>query len=285
MTRPRIPVIVTVFAALVLALLPVRALADDEIARDSSERSLLSYRESGCTEINYQRGGLARAVRPLVPKRFALADFPGVPEGAPPRVYLLISEVTCDRGRFPGHATSQGPYTFVIVSASVTAVEGDQRDGAYVLFYVTENRTQLAALRRLGWPVTSLSRRTTALITRDNSGTVLGSALHVVGGGWNHDLTAMSNAPLSSVEPSTAEYYRDTPTGPQTLCFDNLVSVAPAWYSGDLRGTPFATIAYVPPRFFMYPGGLVVGGWSVTVTTGSCPTSTARPLRVPLAES
>ena len=285
MTRPRIPVIVTVLAALVLALLPVRALADDEIARDSSERSLLSYRESGCTEINYQRGGLASAVRPLVPERFALADFPGVPAGAPPRVYLLISEVTCDRGRFPGHATNRRPYTYVIVSASVTAARGDQRDGAYVLFYATENRTQLAALRRTGWPVTSLSQRTTALITRDTSGTVLGSTLHVVGNGWDHDLTAMANGPLASVEPSTAEYYRDTPTGPQTSCFDNQVSVAPAWYSGDLRRTPFASIAYVPPQFFMYPGGLVVGGWRVTVTTGNCPTSTARPLKVPLKGS
>jgi hypothetical protein len=117
----------------------------------------------------------------------------------------LINEVTCDRGRFPNHATNQGPYTFVIVSAPVTAVTGDQRDGAYVLFYVTENRTQLSTLRRLGWPVTSLSRRTTAQVTRDISGTPHGVALHVVGGDWDHDLIAVANAPLSGVAPSTAD--------------------------------------------------------------------------------
>ena len=135
-------------------------------------------------------------MRPLVPDRFALADFHGVPEGSPPRVYLLINEVTCDRGRFPGRVSNMSHYTYVIVSALVTATEGDQRDGAYVLFYATENRAQRAALRRLGWPLTKLSRRTTAQITRDTGGTPLGSALHVVGGGWDHDLAAVANAPL-----------------------------------------------------------------------------------------
>jgi hypothetical protein len=281
MTRPRISVVVTVVAALILALLPTRALAGAEAPGGSWGRPLLSYRESGCTEIGYQRGGLASAVRPLVPDRFALADFPGVPEGAPPRVYLLVNEVTCDRGEFRGAAFRHSPYTFLIVSALVTATDGDQRDGAYVLFYATENRTQLNALRRLGWPVTPLSRRTTARVTRDTNGAVLGMALHVVGSGWDHDLAAVATAPPTGVEPSTGAYYRDTPTGPQTLCYANQVSSAPASYSGDLRGTPFERIAYVPPLFTGYPGGLVIGGWDATVTTGTCPTPKVSPRRGP----
>jgi hypothetical protein len=100
MTRSRIPVLVTMVTALVVALLPAPALADDKVARDPSGPTLLSYRESGCTEISYQRGGLTSAVRPLVQ--------------------------------------------------------------AYVLFYATENRTLLAAFRRLGLPVTGLSHHTTA---------------------------------------------------------------------------------------------------------------------------
>jgi hypothetical protein len=284
MTRPRISVIVTV-VALVLALLPTRALAGEETSNSSPRRPLLSYRESGCTEISYQRGGLASAVRPLVPERFALADFPGVPEGARPRVYLLVNEVTCDRGEFRKSASRHSPYTFIIVSALVTATDGNQRDGAYVLFYATESRTQLYALRRLGWPIAPLSQRTTTQITRDTSGAVLGTALHVVGFGWNHDLAAIASGPSTGVEPSTGEYYRDTATGPQTLCYANQVSSAPASYSGDLRGTPFATIAYVPPIFTAFPGSLVIGEWDATVTPDTCPTPKVSPRREPPAQS
>lgn len=273
MLRPRPPFLLALLAALVVALLAAPAQADSAVPRGAS--STLTYRESGCTEIAYQRGGLASAVRPLVPERFVLADFPGVPEGAPARVQLLVNEVTCEHGRFPGRGRVQRPYSYVIVSASVTATEGEQRDGAYVLFYATENREQLAALRRLGWPLTSLSRRTEALVTRDTTGTPVGSALHVVGGGWDHDLAAVANAPLPEPGASAAEYYRDTPEGAQTSCFANQASVTSASYSGDLRGTPFASVAYVPPVFTGYPGSLVVGGWEVAVTTGGCPATAA----------
>src|SRR5205823_11538191 len=126
----------------------------------------------------------------------------------------------------------------------VTATEGNQRDGAYVLFYVTENRTQLAAFRQLGWPMTPLSHHTTAQITQDTSGVVLGTALNVIGGGWDHDLAAIATARPTSAQASTGEYYRDTQTGPQTLCLANHISVTPAIYSRDLRATPCATIAY-----------------------------------------
>jgi hypothetical protein len=54
-------------------------------------------------------------------------------------VYLSVTEVTCDQDR-TDHASSPSSYTYLIVSAPVTATEGNQRDGAYVLFYVTENR-------------------------------------------------------------------------------------------------------------------------------------------------
>lgn len=101
MARRRIPVLVTLVTALVFAYLPAPALADGVVSRDSSERPLLSYRESGCTEINYQRGGQFSTVRPLVPDRFALTEFPPAPD----RVWLYVSEVTCDQGRFRGHAS------------------------------------------------------------------------------------------------------------------------------------------------------------------------------------
>lgn len=276
MTGPRVSVVVTLLAALVLAVLPSRAVADDRATPEPSVQPLLSYRERGCTEIAYERGGLASLVRPLVPDRFALQDFPGVPAGGAPRVYLALNEVTCERGRVPGRGDQRGPYTFLIVSAYVTATEGRQRDGAYVLFYATENRTQLKALRRLGWPVRALSRRTTTHFTRDTSGGVLGASLHVVGRDWNHDLSFIATGLPTPVEPETSEYYRDTTAGRLTLCYANQVSVGSASYSGDLRGTEFATVAYVPPLFTGFPGALVVGGWDATVTTGDCPTSTTR---------
>ena len=82
----------------------------------------------------------------------------------------------------------------------------------------------------------------------------------------------MATARPTDAEPSTAEYYRDTLTGPQTLCMANQISEAPTTYSGDLRGTPFATIAYVPPLFTNYFAWLVHGGWDATVTSTGCPT-------------
>src|SRR6478609_1168295 len=93
------------------------AVGDPKVAGGHSEPSLLSYRESGCTEISYQRGGRSSEVRPLVPERFALTDFPG----APGRVYLYVSEVTCDQDQTSDHAASPGSYTYLIVSAPVTA--------------------------------------------------------------------------------------------------------------------------------------------------------------------
>ena len=268
-------------AALVLAVLgvPAHARADDE-ARSAANRSTPYFRETGCTEIGYLRGGLTSAVRPLVPERFALVDYPGFPEGSPPRVELYVNEVTCDRGRFLRGNDSRH-YTYLIVSAFVTSSEGDQRDGSYVLFFATESREQRVALRRAGWPVIALSKRTTALITRDTGGTPVGAALHVVGGRWDHDIAAVANSALSSVETSTYGFYRDTATGPSTLCFANRAAVAGASYSGDLRGTPFATVAYVPPQFTGYPATLVVGDWDATVTPGACPASTARRMTVP----
>lgn len=277
MTRTRLPLLLAVLAALVLALLPAHALANDAPA--AARTPTLSFTESGCTEIAYTRGGLISAVRPLVPERFVLADYPGLPAGAPRRAELLVNEVTCDQGRFPGHGGRRGHYTYLIVSVFVTATKGDQRDGAYVLFYATENRAQRAALRRLGWPVTSLSRRTTAHLTRDTTGSPLGAALHVVGGGWDHELAAVATAPLPQPEESTAQFYRDTRTGPSTLCFANHAAATSASYSGDLRGTRFATVAFAPPVFTGYPGFLVVGGWDATVTSGPCPTSPAPALR------
>ena len=269
MARRRIPVLVTLVTALIYALLPAPALADEVVSRHPSMRPLLSYRESGCTEINYQRGGQFSKVRPLVPDRFTLTEFPPATD----RVWLYVSEVTCDQGRFRGHAPTSGPYTFLIVSAPVTATEGGERDGAYVLFYATENRTQLDAFRRLGWPIAPLSRRTTTQVTRDTTGVTFGMAVHVVGGGWDHDIAALATTPPEQLESSSVEYYRDTPSGPQTLCMVNQTSVAAATYSGDLRGTPFATIAYVPPLFTNYGAGLVTGGWDATVTPGGCPPS------------
>lgn len=278
MTRTRRPLLAALLTALVLGLLPLPAAADGGAPKPSAWPTV-SYREQGCTEIGYERGGLESAVRPLVPARFALVDFPGLPEGAPARVRLAVNEVTCTRGRFPG---DDGPrrYTYLIVSAFVTATEGDQRDGSYVLFYATENRAQRATLRRAGWPVSSLGKRSAATVTRDTSGTPVGLALHVVGGGWNHDIAAVANAPQPAVATSTYEFYRDTAAGPSTACFLNRISQTSAWYSGDLRGTPFATVAYAPPVFTSYPGGLTVGEWDVTVTSGPCPESTAPARRV-----
>lgn len=284
MTR-RVPLLLTVLVALVVALAPAPAPADTDVARGPSGRPLLAYSESGCTEINFDRGGLTSAVRPLVPVRFALRDFPGVPAGAPSRVYLNVTEVTCDRGRFPGYPTRRGPYTFLIVSAYVTATEGEQRNGAYVIFFATENRTQLAAFRRLGWPVTPLGRRTEAQVTRDTTGVALGLALNVVGGGWDYQLAAVAAGPPASVEPSSFGFYRDTSTGPQSLCYDNQASSTAATYSGDLRGTPFADIAYVPPLFIGYGGSLVSGRWDAKVVSGGCPGAPAGSSRTPQAGS
>lgn len=271
MNRTRLPLLVTLLAGLVLGLLPVRAQAQ---GRDRPAAPTSSYRESGCTEIGYERGGFASAVRPLVPERFALVDFPGVPEGAPARVLLAVNEVTCDRGRFP-RGPDQRRYSYLIVSAFVTASEGDQRDGSYVLFYATENHAQRAALRRLGWPVTSLGRGTQAQVSRDTTGAPVGLALHVVGGGWDHDIAAVASAAPGAVDASSYAFYRDTADGPSTACFANLTSQTSAVYSGDLRGTPFATVAYAPPVFTSYAGTLTVGEWDVTVTAGPCPASPA----------
>src|SRR5207302_1618401 len=71
--------------------------------------SLLSYRESGCTEFNFQRGGRASEVRPLVPERFALTAFPPAID----RVYLSVTEVTCDSDQSPGNASDPGSYTYL----------------------------------------------------------------------------------------------------------------------------------------------------------------------------
>jgi hypothetical protein len=120
--------------------------------------------------------------------------------------------------------------------------------------------------------MTPLSHHTTAQITQDTSGVVFGTALNVIGGGWDHDLVAIATARPTSAEASTGEYYRDTQTGPQTLCFANQISVTPAIYSGDLRATPFATIAYASPLFTAFAAWLVHGGWGATVTTQNCPT-------------
>jgi hypothetical protein len=86
-------------------------------------------------------------------------------------------------------------------------------------------------------------------------------------------------------ETTAAEYYRDTRTGPQTLCFVNQVSVVSASYSNDLRGIPFATIAYAPPRFTGFLDDLAQGGWHARVTAADCPTSQASSPSVPLAGS
>ncbi|GAA3643092.1 hypothetical protein GCM10022236_52170 [Microlunatus ginsengisoli] len=244
------------------------AARDGKAARDPSEPSLLSYRESGCTEISYQRGGQSSVLRPLVPERFTLTDFPP----APGRVYLTVTEVTCDRHHAPHRGSSRGAYTYLIVSAPVTATEGAQRGGEYVIFYVTEDRTQLTEFRRLGWPMTALSQHTRTQVTRDSDGVVLGAALDVVGAGWDHELAALASERPAGAETRTAEYYRDTPTGAQTLCFINQISVTPAIYSGDLRGTPFDTIAYAHGPLTAFSGWLVHGGWDATVTTQNCPT-------------
>jgi hypothetical protein len=258
-------------SVLVLALLPAPAHADDAAPRTTRDATL-AYTESGCTEVAYQRGGLESAVRPLVPERFALDPFPGVPEGAPARVQLAVNEVTCDRGSFPGVRRDERRYTFILVSAFVTATTGDQRDGAYVLFAATESKAQRAAFRRLGWSFDALSRRTETLVSQDTTGTPVGSTMRVVGGGWDHDLVASVTAPLPvETTPTLAEYYRDTDKGPLTACYANRTRYTGAAYSGDLRGTPFATVAYVPPIFTGYPGSLVVGGWDVTVTSAPCP--------------
>ena len=142
MARRRIPVLVTLVSALVSGFLPAPALADGEVSRDPSKPPLLSNRESGCTEMNYQRGGqlgrVRRWCRPVPPDRSPGAD----------RVSAYVSEVTCDEGRFRGHARSRGPYTSLIIRAPVNATEGGERDELRGLD-ATESEHALAAFRHL----------------------------------------------------------------------------------------------------------------------------------------
>ena len=271
-------------AACILALAGMPAAADAAPTDDlrpagRATGALLTTKEAGCTEITYPRGGLASAVRPLVPVRFELVPFPA-PDGVPARVTLFITEVTC---RTVTTATAQRrdkqrDVAFIIVSADTATIDGQPSDGVYVLFYATENRTLHRAFNDLGWPTDLLHRRSGVNVTTTPGGLTQATGTFV-GSGWNHIITFASVLPFGQPDTGLGIYYRDTGTRQLKQCFDSTIRSVFGMVTGDLTTTPLATVTAVPPVFAGFSGTpsngtfLYTGSWQSTLTDQNCPTS------------
>lgn len=244
--------------------------------------ALLSTAETGCTEIAYWRGGLASAVRPLVPPRYELAPFPA-PDGFPARVALVINELTCRTtvNTRPGRRDEQRDVTTIIISVNTTSIDGQPSDGYYNLLYATENRTQQRTLNRLGWQADLLKRRS-GIDVSTSPGGLTQAALSVRGSGWGHDVSGATIFPLNQATRGQVAFRRDTPQGQLQLCVDTLEASAPGAVTGDLTGTPFATITAAPPTYAGFSGTapftttLIKGDQQSTLTDETCPAPTTR---------
>lgn len=237
---------------------------------------VLTTDETGCTEVTYPRGGLASAVRPRVPARFDLLPFPA-PEGAPARVALLITEVSCRSvtTEIPQRQTRQRDVAYIIVSVELASIDGQPADGVYVLNYATENRILHRALNKVGWPTDLLQRRSGVKVITTPGG-LTQATWTFAGSGWDHTVTFASTSPLGPIETGPGIFYRDTPTRQLKQCFDNTVRLQFGGVTGDLTTTPLATVTAVPPVFANWSGTptvgtfLVTGDWESTITDQDC---------------
>jgi hypothetical protein len=278
MSRPAVRITCATAALLALTGTPTaQASPAHQAAPTSDPPTSVTTDERGCTEIAYTRGGLRDQIRALVPDRYDLVTYPppsapAPPPDAPARVQLNINEVVCDvvTTRDGGSRSRDRKVTTVIVSADTSTIDGQPSDGVYTLLFATDNRLQASAMKRLGWPVERLARRSGGGTT-----TYLGgfAQAHVSprGASWDHDVIAQGLTPFPELSSSTAVFHRDTATAQLKLCFVNLATVVNATYAGDLTRTPLATVTAVPPVFRGYEGYLVRGGWRSTLTADQCP--------------
>lgn len=243
------------------------------VAHGPGPRIQLRTTERECHEISYFRSGLESAVRPRVPSRFSLAPA-FTPDGAPPRVRLLVNEASCSKVTSPGRRSTSEPVVTVVVSASLTAVDGIASSDGYVLTYATENRFQRKTFRRAGWPTERLDRRSWGSATSSADGKLL-STIMTTTPGWRHAVLADVRSPLSEVTASRAVYYRDSGRRQLTLCYENRLAVGAATVTGDLSSTPLADVTAIAPVFAGAPAFYLTGQWRSTLTSGSCPRADA----------
>lgn len=270
---PTVAIALICVLALSLSPIPADATPPDP-GQPAESATLLSTRESGCTEVAYSRGGRAMEVRDLVPARYGLVPFPGGTD----RVALVIHEITCKTtvNTGPGRRDRQRDVTTILVSAYTSSVDGQPSNGFYNLFYATENRTQHEVLNDLGWSADLLQRRSDVEVTT-TSGGLTEAILTVAGSGWDHQVTGATIFALNQPVSSQVAFNRDTATQRLKLCFDNMLASAPGAVTGDLTTTPLATITAVAPTYagFSAPApfgtGIAIGGQQATLTDQTCP--------------